>query len=93
MVLIMPQWEGMELVLVLSSGTILGLLAGRGCERILFGCLGKLSAKASLEVIITDCFNLVSLLNSCSFKFVSRTCNRVAYVVAKYVISIEHPTT
>ncbi|KAI8535652.1 hypothetical protein RHMOL_Rhmol10G0190900 [Rhododendron molle] len=54
---------------------------------------GKSSAKASLEVIITDCFNLVSLLNSCSFKFISLTCNRVAHVVAKYAISIEHLTT
>ncbi|KAI8530758.1 hypothetical protein RHMOL_Rhmol11G0084100 [Rhododendron molle] len=53
---------------------------------------GKLSAKASLVVIITERLNLATLLNSCSFRFISPTCNRVAYVVVKYALSIEHPT-
>ncbi|KAI8555256.1 hypothetical protein RHMOL_Rhmol05G0160600 [Rhododendron molle] len=54
---------------------------------------GKFSAKASLDVIITDCLNLASFLNSCSFKFISQTYNRVAHVLAKYALSIVHPTT
>lgn len=53
----------------------------------------RLSVKANLEVIISDCFNIASLLNSYSFNFISRTCNRVAHCVAKYALSVELPET
>lgn len=52
---------------------------------------GRLNAKANLEVIISDCFNLASLLNSCSFNFVSQTCNKAARVVAKYTLISRDP--
>lgn len=54
---------------------------------------GSKNAKACLEVIIKDSLNLVRFFNSCSFNYVSRTCNRVADVIAKYALSLDLPTS
>lgn len=54
---------------------------------------GTSNVKANLEVVIRDSIYLASRLNSCSFNFVSRNCNGVANVIAKYALSLALPTT
>lgn len=54
---------------------------------------GVKSSSASLAVIITDTIHLLSSLNSVSFIFVPRDCNRVANVIVKYALSIEYLST
>lgn len=54
---------------------------------------GMRNANASLAVIIRDTTSLSLSFHDVSFSFVSRDCNRVAHVVAKYALSIELPTT
>lgn len=54
---------------------------------------GSKNAKAWLEVIIKDSLNLARFFNSCSFNYVSSTCNRVADVIAKYALSLDLPTS
>ncbi|KAI8572681.1 hypothetical protein RHMOL_Rhmol01G0218700 [Rhododendron molle] len=54
---------------------------------------GKRQITACLEVIISDILSFGSRFNSCSFVFVPRNCNRVANVLAKYVLFQESTIT
>lgn len=65
-------------------------------HRVLFICFKEpgLPTRSSLVVLIRDITNISSSFSDISFSFVSHEFNnRVAHLVAKYVLSVELPTT
>ncbi|KAI8560526.1 hypothetical protein RHMOL_Rhmol04G0263300 [Rhododendron molle] len=54
---------------------------------------GKCKIKACLEVIVRDTLSFFSRFQSCSFHFIPRDGNRVAYALAKHALSLEAPLT
>lgn len=49
---------------------------------------GSRSIKSSLDIVIKDTLSFIKRFSSYSFRFVIRDCNRVAHLVAKYVLHL-----